>query len=84
MLEVAFPSFKNSKLSGEEFPQNTLQVSVSGACLLAPPPPQYKIRSAVPVQYLTYVLRLSCVVHGPICGRFMGYQVNGFPSKPLL
>ena len=25
------------------------------------------------------MLRLSCVVHGPICGRFMGFYVNGFP-----
>ena len=24
------------------------------------------------------VLRLSCVVHGPIYGRFMGGTVNGF------
>ena len=27
--------------------------------------------------YLTCVLRLSCVVHGPIYGRFMGFYVNG-------
>ena len=27
--------------------------------------------------YLKYVLRLSCVVHGPIYGRFMGFYVNG-------
>ena len=52
MLKVAFPSFKISKFSGGELPQNPLQVSVSGACLLArpsspPPPPKYKIRSAV-------------------------------------
>ena len=26
------------------------------------------------------VLRLSCVVHGPIYGRFMGLYVNGFLS----
>ena len=26
------------------------------------------------------VLRLSCVVHGPIYGRFMGFYVNGFLS----
>ena len=26
--------------------------------------------------YLKCVLRLSCVVHGPIYGRFMGYYVN--------
>ena len=29
---------------------------------------------------LKCVLRLSCVVHGPIYGRFMGYYVNGFLS----
>ena len=28
--------------------------------------------------YLQCVLRLSCVVHGPIYGRFMGFYVNGF------
>ena len=28
--------------------------------------------------YLTYVLRLSCVVHGPIYGPLMGFYVNGF------
>ena len=28
--------------------------------------------------YLKYVLRLSCVVHGPIYDRFMGFYVNGF------
>ena len=26
------------------------------------------------------VLRLSCVVHGPIYGRFMGFYVKGFLS----
>ena len=36
MLKVAFPSFKISKFSGGEFPQNPLQVSISCACLLAP------------------------------------------------
>ena len=30
--------------------------------------------------YLQCVLRLSCVVHGPIYGRFMGFYVNGFLS----
>ena len=30
--------------------------------------------------YLKSVLRLSCVVHGPIYGRFMGFYVNGFLS----
>ena len=30
--------------------------------------------------YIKCVLRLSCVVHGPIYGRFMGYTVNGFLS----
>ena len=28
--------------------------------------------------YLKCVLRLSCVVHRPIYGRFMGFYVNGF------
>ena len=36
MLKVAFPSFKISKFSGGEFPQNPLQVSISCACSLAP------------------------------------------------
>ena len=30
--------------------------------------------------YLKCVLRLSCVVHGPIYIRFMGFYVNGFLS----
>jgi len=30
--------------------------------------------------YLKCVLRLSCVVHGRIYGRFMGLYVNGFLS----
>ena len=30
--------------------------------------------------YLKCVLRLSCVVHGSIYGRFMGFYVNGFLS----
>ena len=30
--------------------------------------------------YLKCVLRLSCVVHGPNYGRFMGFYVNGFLS----
>ena len=30
--------------------------------------------------YLKCVLRLSCVVHGPIHGRFMGFYVNAFLS----
>ena len=37
--------------------------------------------------YLKCVLRLSCVVHGPIYGRFMGFYGNSFLSqykgKPL-
>ena len=36
------------------------------------------IKNSLP--YLKYVLRLSCVVHGPIYGRFMGFYVNGFLS----
>ena len=32
------------------------------------------------LSYLKCVLRLSCVVHGPIYGRFMGFYVNGFLS----
>ena len=34
------------------------------------------IKNSLP--YLKCVLRLSCVVHGPIQGRFMGFNVNGF------
>ena len=30
--------------------------------------------------YLKCVLHLSCVVYGPIYGRFMGFSVNGFLS----
>ena len=32
------------------------------------------IKNSLP--YLKCVLRLSCVVHGPICGRFIGFHVN--------
>ena len=34
------------------------------------------IKNSLP--YLKCVLRLSCVVHGPIYGRFMGFYLNGF------
>ena len=30
--------------------------------------------------YLKCVLRISCVVHGQIYGRFMGFYLNGFVS----
>ena len=30
--------------------------------------------------FLKWLLRLSCVVHGPIYGRLMGFCVNGFLS----
>ena len=30
--------------------------------------------------YLKCESRLSCVVHGPIYGQFMGFYVNGFLS----
>ena len=33
------------------------------------------IKNSLP--YKTFVLRLFCVVHGPIYGRFMGGTVNG-------
>ena len=36
------------------------------------------IKSSLP--YLKCVLRLSCRVHGPIYGLFMGFYVNGFLS----
>ena len=36
------------------------------------------IKNSLP--YLKCVLRLSCVVHRPIYGRFMGLYVNGFLS----
>ena len=36
------------------------------------------IKNSLP--YLKCVLRLSCVVHGQIYGRFMGFHVNGFLS----
>ena len=38
-------------------------------------------RASALLPYLKCVLRLSCVVHGPIYGRFMGFYMNGF--KPL-
>ena len=34
------------------------------------------IKNSLP--YLKCLLRLSCVVHGPIYGRFMFFYVNGF------
>jgi len=36
------------------------------------------IKNSLP--YLKCLLCLSCVVHGPIYGRFMGFYVNGFLS----
>ena len=36
------------------------------------------IKNSLP--YLKCVLHLSCVVHGPNYGRFMGFYVNGFLS----
>ena len=36
------------------------------------------IKNSLP--YLKCVLRLSCVVQGPIYGRFMSFHVNGFLS----
>ena len=36
------------------------------------------IKNSLP--YLQCVLGLSCVVHGPIYGLFMGFSVNGFLS----
>ena len=36
------------------------------------------IKNSLP--YIKCVLRLSCVVHGPIYGRFMGFYENGFLS----
>ena len=33
------------------------------------------IKNSLP--YLKCVLRVSCVVHGPIYGRFMGFHVKG-------
>ena len=36
------------------------------------------IKNSLP--YLKCVLRLSCVVHGPIYSRFMVFYVNGFLS----
>ena len=40
------------------------------------------IKNSLP--YLKCVLRLSCVVHGPIYGRFIGFYVNGFLSTASL
>ena len=36
------------------------------------------IKNSLP--YLKCVLRLSCVIHGPIYGRFIGFYVNDFLS----
>ena len=33
--------------------------------------------------YIKCVLRLSCVVHGPIYGRFMGCTVKPVPITPI-
>ena len=38
----------------------------------------FQLKNSLP--YLKCVLRLSCVVHGPIYGPFMGFYVNGFLS----
>ena len=38
-------------------------------------------RASALLPYLKRALRLSCVVHGQIYGRFMGFYMNGF--KPL-
>ena len=39
---------------------------------------QFLLKNSLP--YIKCVLRLSCVVHGPIYGPFMGCTVNGFLS----
>ena len=36
------------------------------------------VKNSLP--YLKCVLRLSCVIHGPIYGRFIGFYVNDFLS----
>ena len=36
------------------------------------------VKNSLP--YLKCVSHLSCVVYGPIYGRFMGFYVNGFLS----
>ena len=38
----------------------------------------FQLKNSLP--YLKYVLRLSCVVHGSIYGRFTAFYVNGFLS----
>ena len=38
----------------------------------------FQLKNSLP--YLQCVLRLSCVVHGPIYGRFIGFYVNEFLS----
>ena len=46
------------------------------------PSSKYEHRRALALlPYLKCVLRLSCVVHGQIYGRFIGFYMNG--SKPL-
>ena len=37
-------------------------------------------KKKISLPYTKCVLRLSCVVHGPIYCRFIGYTVNGFLS----
>ena len=39
-----------------------------------------RISIKISLPYLKCVLRLSCVVHGSIYGRFMGFYANGFLS----
>ena len=43
---------------------------------------RFQLKNSWP--YLKCVLRLSCVVHGPIYGRFMGFYVNGFLSIEIV
>ena len=38
----------------------------------------FQLKNSLP--YLKCMLRLSCVVHGPIYGRFMGFYGNRFLS----
>ena len=42
---------------------------------------KYDLNKKNSLPYLKCVLPLSCVVHGPIYGRFMGFYVNGSLSN---
>ena len=67
----------------EEYPQvaqaRNMSIGEHRHCCVTYENERISIKNNLP--YLKRVLRLSCVVHGQIYGRFMGFYVNGFLSK---